>query len=108
MHSLLLQLPASEWIASNGLAFAVRAPRPVCSGHTLVALRRCVSSYAEASDAERASLWALVEQVQALDPLRAGSHEVGFAKVPLRRNRGWLVSEPIGVPAEALLCPLCR
>jgi hypothetical protein len=32
MHSSLLQLPESSWIASNELAFAVRAPNPVLPG----------------------------------------------------------------------------
>jgi diadenosine tetraphosphate (Ap4A) HIT family hydrolase len=81
MLSSLLQLSASEWIASNELAFTVRAPSPLCSGHTLVALRRWVPSYSHASTAERAAVWVLVEQVKgALEPLlRAASCEVGFA-----------------------------
>jgi HKD family nuclease len=92
MLSSLLQLSVSEWIASNELAFAVRAPRPLCGGHTVVALRRWVPSYSEASTAERAALWALVEQVKAaLEPLlRAASYEVGFA---MGRAAGEVVPE---------------
>ena len=80
MLAALLQLPESEWIASNTLAFAVRAPSPVCPGHALVALRRW-TPYAEASGAERAALWALVEQVKSslATSLQAIAFEVGFA-----------------------------
>jgi diadenosine tetraphosphate (Ap4A) HIT family hydrolase len=64
MHSSLLQLPESSWISSNELAFAVRAPNPVCPGHAIVALRRLVPSYSDTSAAERAALWALVDAMK--------------------------------------------
>jgi HKD family nuclease len=74
------QLPASEWVASNELAFAVRAPLPASPGHTLVIPRRRVASYFEASAAEKAALWALVDEVKAAldEQLHPDGYDVGF------------------------------
>lgn len=49
MGSPFLQLPPSEWVASNGLAFAVRDRYPVSQGHTLIIPRREVVTWFDAA-----------------------------------------------------------
>jgi hypothetical protein len=58
-------------------------------------LRRWVPSYSDASTAERAALWALVEQVKgALEPLlRAAGYEVGFAMGRVTGDRHELLAQ---------------
>ena len=51
MRSLFLDIPCSDWVASNALAFAVRDAFPVNDGHTLVIPRRLVASWREATPA---------------------------------------------------------
>jgi diadenosine tetraphosphate (Ap4A) HIT family hydrolase/HKD family nuclease len=66
--SPFLQVPSSDWVASNELAFAFRDHFPVSRGHTLVVSRRLIATYFEATAAEKAALWALVDEVKrALD-----------------------------------------
>ncbi|MEO8179810.1 MAG: HIT family protein [Deltaproteobacteria bacterium] len=78
--SPFLQVPRSDWVASNELAFALRAGSPVRRGHTLVVPRRCVATYFAASAAEKAALWVLVDEVKlALDEqLHPDGYNVGF------------------------------
>ena len=79
--SVFLDRPASDHVASNALAFAIRDGFPVSPGHTLVIPRRIVETYFEASEAEKAAIWALVEEVKAQldagDP-RPDGYNVGF------------------------------
>jgi|GEM_PF-299125 len=78
--SPFLSIPPSAWVASNELAFAILDRFPVCPGHTLVVPRRLVTTYFEASAAEKVALWALVDEVKiALDQqLHPGGYNVGF------------------------------
>ena len=79
--SVFLDRPASDHVASNALAFAIRDGFPVSPGHTLVIPRRIVATYFEASEAEKVAIWALVEEVKAQldagDP-RPDGYNVGF------------------------------
>ncbi len=74
------QFPVSEWVASNELAFAVRAPASRSPGHTIVVPRRPLASYFVASPEEKAALWALVDATQAAldEQLHPDGYEVGF------------------------------
>jgi diadenosine tetraphosphate (Ap4A) HIT family hydrolase len=78
--SPFLEIPSSNWVASNELAFALRDRFPVSPGHTLVVPRRLVATYFDASAAEKTALWALVDEVKrALDEqLRPDGYDVGF------------------------------
>ena len=97
MHALLPQLPPSDWLASNELAFAVRAPSPICSGHVMVAVRRPVASYADTTAPERVALWALVDEVE-LRGLR-------IVEEPHRGSRGVADAAP-GVAATTRVVDL--
>ena len=59
-----LEVPETDWIASNDLAFAIRDGFPVSGAHTLVITRRVVASWFDATPAERAALLYLVDQVR--------------------------------------------
>ncbi len=59
-----VEIPETDWIASNDLAFAIRDGFPVTDGHTLVITRRLVASWFDATPAERAALLDLVDQVR--------------------------------------------
>lgn len=75
------RIPASEWVASNDLAFAVRDRYPVSPGHTLVITRRVVATWFEATRDEQIALFDLVDQVRlALDDQRPepSGYNVGF------------------------------
>ncbi len=78
--SPFLSIPASEWVASNALAFAVRDRHPVTPGHTLVVPRRLVPTWFDATLEEQHALLALVAEVKAqLDrELRPDGYNVGF------------------------------
>ena len=80
MSSPFLQVPPSDWVASNELAFAIRDHAPVSRGHTLVISKRQVATYFAASLAEKTALWALVDEVKAaLDAeLRPDGYSVRF------------------------------
>jgi len=79
--SVFLDVPATDWIASNDLAFAFFDRYPVSPGHTLIVTRRVVADWFAATDDERAAVMRLVETVrQKLDtmqPTPAG-YNVGF------------------------------
>ncbi|MCO5170375.1 MAG: DEAD/DEAH box helicase family protein [Planctomycetes bacterium] len=80
MSSPFLEIPASEWVASNQLAFAVRDRYPVSPGHTLVVPRRLVPTWFEATAEERLALLDLVDEVkrQLDEAHRPQGYNVGF------------------------------
>ena len=80
MSSPFSALPPEQCVAENALAFAVRDRYPVSPGHTLVVPRREVSTWFEATTAERMALLELVDEVKAqLDAeLRPDGYNVGF------------------------------
>ncbi len=57
--------PPACWIAQNALAFAVRAPYPVSDGHCLVFPLRWISALDQATPAERAAIFAIIEELKA-------------------------------------------
>ena len=78
--SVFLEIPGSEWLASNAQAFAIRDRFPVSPGHTLVITRRPVPDWFGAMPAEQSSILALVDEVKrALDAeLHPDGYNVGF------------------------------
>lgn len=62
--SQFLAVPASEWLAANDSAFVIADRFPVSPGHALVVPRRAVATWWEATDAERADILALVDEVK--------------------------------------------
>lgn len=62
--SVFLAKPASDHVASNELAFAIRDAFPVSPGHTLVIPRREVATWFDASLEEQHALFALVDAVK--------------------------------------------
>ena len=64
MSSPFLEVPATEWVAHNALAFAVRDRFPVSPGHTLIVPRRLVATWFEATEAEQHALLALAAEVK--------------------------------------------
>lgn len=78
--SPFLDVPSSEWVASNRSAFAIRDKYPVTEGHTLIVPRRLISTWWDASPDERADLLALVDEVrESLDrTIRPDGYNVGF------------------------------
>ncbi len=74
--SIFLEIPQSEWLASNEFAFAIRDQYPVTPGHVLVITRRVVPDWFSATSAERAGLMALVDEVKRL--LGAGQEPDGY------------------------------
>jgi superfamily II DNA or RNA helicase/diadenosine tetraphosphate (Ap4A) HIT family hydrolase/HKD family nuclease len=78
--SPFLAVPASEWLVANRSAFVIADRFPVSRGHALVVPRRVISTWWEATDAERADLLALVDEVKRrLDAeLAPDGYNVGF------------------------------
>ncbi len=64
--SPFLEVPNTDWLASNRSAFAILDGFPVSPGHSLVVPRRLISTWWEASEDERRDLWALVDEVKAI------------------------------------------
>jgi diadenosine tetraphosphate (Ap4A) HIT family hydrolase len=62
--SPFLERDPRDWVASNGLAFAIRDAFPVSPGHTLVVPRRLIGSWFEATAEERAAIFDLVDVVR--------------------------------------------
>ena len=62
--SPFLERDPRDWVASNGLAFAIRDAFPVSPGHTLVVPRRLIGSWFEATAEERAAIFELVDVVR--------------------------------------------
>jgi diadenosine tetraphosphate (Ap4A) HIT family hydrolase len=65
-ESPFLRYPAAEWLASNGLAFAISDPFPVSPGHTLVITKRMVPTWFEANRYEQIAVLDLIEEVKGL------------------------------------------
>ncbi|WP_437819418.1 HIT domain-containing protein [Sorangium sp. So ce1078] len=76
MTSPFLEAPASSWVASNTLAFALRDRFPVSPGHTLVIPRRLIATWFDATPDERTALFALVDEVKS--QLDAELHPDGY------------------------------
>ena len=64
--SPFLSLPATVWLASNELAFAILDRYPVSEGHVLIIPKRLVASWWDATEAEQHALLRLAEQVKLL------------------------------------------
>ncbi len=62
--SPFLERDPRDWVASNELAFAIRDAFPASLGHTLVVPRRLFASWFEATAAERAAIFELVDAVR--------------------------------------------
>ena len=62
--SVFLARPASDWMASNALAFAIRDGFPVSPGHTLVIPKRLVATWFDATEDEQRAIFALVDEVK--------------------------------------------
>ena len=80
MVSPFLDRPASDRVAENSLAFALRDGYPVSQGHTLVIPKRLVATWFEATREEQLALLELVDEVKRqLDAkLRPDGYNVGF------------------------------
>jgi superfamily II DNA or RNA helicase/diadenosine tetraphosphate (Ap4A) HIT family hydrolase len=64
--SPFLATPESQWLASNGTAFAIAELDPVTRGHALVVPRRVFATWWEATGQERSDILALVDEVRGL------------------------------------------
>ena len=80
VSSVFLEMPASRWVASNDLAFAIRDGFPVTEGHSLVIPKRVVATWFEATREEQRAILDLVEEVkrQLDDELHPDGYNVGF------------------------------
>lgn len=64
MSSVFLQIPESDWVASNDLAFAIRDKYPVTPGHTLVITREVAETWFDASREQQLAVLELVDEVK--------------------------------------------
>ena len=62
--STYLDVDPGDWIGSNDLSFAVRDANPVSPGHALVAPRRMILNWWDATSAEQHSLLDLVDVIK--------------------------------------------
>jgi superfamily II DNA or RNA helicase/diadenosine tetraphosphate (Ap4A) HIT family hydrolase/HKD family nuclease len=78
--SIFLDVPESEWVARNELAFAIRDSFAVSEGHTLVVPHRLVATWWDATRDEQHAILDLVEQVKrGLDEThQPDGYNVGF------------------------------
>jgi len=111
VSSPFLQVPESEWVASNAQGFALRDRYPVSPGHTLVIPRRPVATWFEATKEEQCALFELVEEVKrGLDaeyqpfaycernqPSRAKSRQLTEQLAQRRWRRGTRKKQPPGM-----------
>lgn len=65
-ESPFLDIPSSEWIASNRSAFAIFDSFPVAKGRCLIISRRFIRDWWEALPSEQADIFALVSEVKEL------------------------------------------
>src|SRR3954469_16749272 len=81
MGSPFLQVPESTWVASNGLAFAIRDAFPVTPGHTLVITKRHIPTWFDATREEQQAILDLIDVVKrdldVRDPKPDG-YNIGF------------------------------
>jgi len=79
--SPFVELPQTDWVCANALAFAVYDRFPVSPGHVLVITRRVVPTFFECTADEQAALMELVGEVKRLldqrDP-KPNGYNVGF------------------------------
>ena len=81
MASPFLEIPSSQWVDSNELAFAIRDRFPVSPGHTLIVPKRLVATWFEASRQEQVAILELIDEVRAhleREPRRPDGYNVGF------------------------------
>lgn len=80
MSSPFLDLPASDYLAENDLAFAIPDGFPLSPGHTLVVPKRLVATWFDATAEEKFALVELVDVVKRkLDErFRPDGYNVGF------------------------------
>lgn len=78
--SVFLEIPETDWVCANELAFAFRDRSPVSNGHTLIVTRRVVPDWFAATEQERVAVMALVEIVkhQLDEELHPHGYNVGF------------------------------
>jgi len=77
-ESPFLAVPASDWLCSNDLAFAIFDGFPVSPGHVLVTTRRIVETWFDASDGEQAALMALVKEAKRLLDIQLAPKPDGY------------------------------
>lgn len=65
MSSPFLSVPDCSRVASNALAFAIPDQYPVSPGHTLIATRRVVPTWFDATREEQLAILELVDEVKA-------------------------------------------
>lgn len=75
-----LDVPVTSWVAANDLAFALRDGFPVSKGHTLIAPKRLVETWFDATRTEQLAILDLVDEVKAaLDrEFSPDGYNVGF------------------------------
>ncbi|MFP2929821.1 DEAD/DEAH box helicase family protein [Pyxidicoccus sp. 3LG] len=80
MSSPFLSIPASQWVACNALAFAIRDRFPVSPGHTLVIPRRQVATWFEATAEEQRAIFELVDVIRhgLEEELRPHGYNIGI------------------------------
>jgi superfamily II DNA or RNA helicase/diadenosine tetraphosphate (Ap4A) HIT family hydrolase/HKD family nuclease len=78
--SPFLAVSPSEWLVANRSGFVIADRFPVSPGHSLVVPRRLIANWWEATDQERADIFALVDEVKRqLDvELQPDGYNVGF------------------------------
>ncbi len=77
-ESPFLAVPASDWLCSNDLAFAIFDGFPVSPGHVLVTTRRIVETWFDATDAEQAALMSLVKESKSLLDIQLSPKPDGY------------------------------
>jgi superfamily II DNA or RNA helicase/diadenosine tetraphosphate (Ap4A) HIT family hydrolase/HKD family nuclease/SOS-response transcriptional repressor LexA len=77
-ESPFLAVPASDWLCSNDMAFAIFDGFPVSPGHILVTTRRIVETWFDATDAEQAALMALVKDSKRLLDIQLSPKPDGY------------------------------
>ena len=86
MGSPFLDIPASQWIASNELAFAIRDRYPVSPGHTLIIPKRLVATWFEASRQEQVAIPG--PDRRGPRPARAGATSTRWVQRRVQRRQG--------------------
>lgn len=78
--SVFEQIPVSDYVAENSLAFAVKDRFPVFEGHTLVISRRRVATWFDATRDEQIAILDLIDVVKGLLDAEFGpsGYNVGF------------------------------
>jgi diadenosine tetraphosphate (Ap4A) HIT family hydrolase len=65
-QSPFLQIPQSDWIHSNDLAFAVWDGYPVAPGHSLIIPKRLTPSWWETTPDEQRAIFELLDEVKGI------------------------------------------